>query len=152
MPKTNDNAIQLVKPHPSYIQKNDKAQLIPTEYSNVTYESVREMKQRSSNHLLDWPPLYRWVSTGWCVQTEPCSSLWCHTEEGTGRWCPGHTGSSAPSNTWSRPDDPASGGRRPACRSSRSPHSANVWLWGVWKTHINTMNNNSHQYKNIGET
>lgn len=46
----------------------------------------------SSNRHHGWWPLYMWVWGGWCVQTGPCSTPWCHTVEGRGPGYPHHTG------------------------------------------------------------
>lgn len=46
----------------------------------------------SSNPHHGWWPLYMWVWGGWCVQTGPCSTLWCHTVEGRGPGYLHHTG------------------------------------------------------------
>lgn len=46
----------------------------------------------SSNRHHGWWPLYMWVWGGWCVQTGPCSTPWCHTVEGRGPGYLHHTG------------------------------------------------------------
>lgn len=46
----------------------------------------------SSNRHHGWWPLYMWVWGGLCVQTGPCSTLWCHTVEGRGPGYLHHTG------------------------------------------------------------